>query len=682
MGNRLVFGNDGRIIGIEGGKGLIDFDSGNDEVNTYLKKSSDLDFLKDEIFEAGKSESIFEREFWDLNEDGKKIEPLNFSNGKTQEDVVKEIVGLIKNGNKVIFLKGACGSGKSAIALNVARVLGKASVIVPVKALQKQYEDDYTSKKYLIKNNGKKMKIAVMTGRENHDSIIKPGVSCADPLLPENIKITEKNYRQLVEYYKENPFTSGFDDLPEVKNIRRISIAPSNPYWSPILPSQFPAAQILRDAKKIKYKGVDGREYIFYHRKKGCSYYDQYLAYTDADIIIFNAAKYKAEFAIGRKPETDVEVIDEADEFLDGLFEQDELNLTKLANALSGVTSESISIAEVITKIIKLIGLEEQNKRALGIDEKKVFHISETKVGDILGILALSEGLEAEIVLDEQNYANKALEIARNFFELLENVYATFRKENEELYVKIVSTNLSAKFNELINKNKALIFMSGTLHSENILKNIFGINEYKIVEAEHLNYGCIEIIKTGKEFDCKYENFNSNKHSRGDYLKSLSSCIEKAVSPVLVHVNAFKDLPSTEDKVRYELKNIISSEDLALTQDDDKVGERISLFKMGKINPLFSTKCSRGVDFPGKICNSVIFTKYPNPNVSDTFWTILKKTHADYFWEFYKDKARREFLQRIYRAVRSPEDHVYVLSPDSRVLDAVKEMQRNNNSYH
>ena len=47
------------------------------------------------------------------------------------------------------------------------------------------------------------MKIAMLTGRENHDSIINPGFSCAYPLLPENIKITEKNYRKLLEYYKE-----------------------------------------------------------------------------------------------------------------------------------------------------------------------------------------------------------------------------------------------------------------------------------------------------------------------------------------------------------------------------------------------------------------------------------------------------------------------------------------------
>jgi Rad3-related DNA helicase len=89
---------------------------------------------------------------------------------------------------------------------------------------------------------------------------------------------------------------------------------------------------------------------------------------------------------------------------------------------------------------------------------------------------------------------------------------------------------------------------------------------------------------------------------------------------------------------------------------------------------------TRGIDFPGNMCNSVIFTKYPNPNISDTFWKILQKTHPDNFWEFYRDKAYREFLQRIYRAVRSKEDHVYILSPDIRVLQSVKRLQNGQNN--
>ena len=124
---------------------------------------------------------------WNLYEGDKFLEPLKFSNGKTQEDVVKEVLNAIKEGQKIIFIHGICGTGKSAIALNIARNLGKTSIVVPGKNLQTQYQKDYEGTKYLLKkskledidsskfpqlkklaNNKEKLKIKVMTGRRNH----------------------------------------------------------------------------------------------------------------------------------------------------------------------------------------------------------------------------------------------------------------------------------------------------------------------------------------------------------------------------------------------------------------------------------------------------------------------------------------------------------------------------------
>ncbi|MEK6909399.1 MAG: helicase C-terminal domain-containing protein [Nanoarchaeota archaeon] len=635
-----------------------------------LKDSSSLSFLK-ETKEENRSD-IFSIN-WDLNDEKGKIPPLKFSNNKTQEDVVNEILNLIKEGSRIIFLHGACGTGKSAIALNVARKLGKSSIIVPVKALQRQYEDDYTEKKFFYKSNGQKMKIAVMTGRENHDSIINQGVSCADPELPENIKISEKNYLKIADHFRNNPFVSG-QDVPDYKHIRRLSIAPANPYWSPIVPSSYDLNQ-LKDAKKIKYEGCDGREYTFYHRKSGCSYYDQYLAYKNADVIVFNGAKYKAELSIGRKPATEIEIIDESDEFLDSLFQQEDINLTRLANSLTSIVPESPESRETIKEILTIINLEEQNKRALGVDENEVYNLDNTKIRKIFKLLIKNKELESEILIDDQNYSNKALELARSLEEMTEEVYLTYRKEEESLYVKLVSTNLSQKIAELLDKSKVLLFMSGTLHSQNVIKNIFGMSNFKIVEAETLQQGAIEIMMTGKEKDCKYSNFSEGQHSRKEYLEALNLSVEKAKRPTLIHVNAFQDLPTDEEKVKFKLSQLTSQESLIEQQREDKTGRAIAIFKQGLNDKLFTTKCSRGIDFPGNMCNSVVFTKYPNPNISDTFWKILQKTHPDHFWEFYRDKAYREFLQRIYRAVRSKDDHVYILSPDIRVLQSVRKLQ-------
>lgn len=110
-----------------------------------------MEFLK----EDGDVGDIISKDYWSLYSGEEKLEPLKFTNNKTQEDVVREVVELSKN-HKVIFIHGTCGSGKSAIALNIARVLGKSSIVVPIKTLQKQYEEDYIGKKYLRKSDGKR----------------------------------------------------------------------------------------------------------------------------------------------------------------------------------------------------------------------------------------------------------------------------------------------------------------------------------------------------------------------------------------------------------------------------------------------------------------------------------------------------------------------------------------------
>jgi Rad3-related DNA helicase len=619
-----------------------------------------------------KIEQVFNNESWSLYDKNAKLQPLVFSNGKTQEDIVNEVVSEIKKGTKVVFIHGVCGTGKSAIALNIARKFEKASIVVPIKSLQKQYEEDYMGSKFLLKSNGKKMKIATITGRDNHASIVKQDANCADPFLPDTIKITEKNMPILQDYYRNNPLIIG-KDMPPLKELKRISIAPANPHWSPILPAQIEVN--LPDAKKKRYKGLENKEFIFYHRKEGCSYYDQYQAYIDADVILFNAAKYKIENTLNRKPATEVEIIDEADEFLDNLSNQQTLNLTKLSTALNFIHSSNEKIQENIEKIQNLIRLEEKDKGPLAINEKNLFKLVDTKLDRVLSLLLRSQDLEDELHMDEQNYVSQAMEAAKSFEDFRDETYVTFRRQDKEVLANIVTINVSKRFKEIADKNKAIVLMSGTLHDPQVLKEVYGITTPVIIEAETASPGAIEIVKTGLEFDCRYSNFGEGKHTREEYLKALDSSIAKAKRPTLVHVNAYDDLPTENEKVQFNLKNTLSKEKLLELQDKDKTGMSVSLFKRGLTDILFSTKCARGVDFPGETCNSMVFTKYPNPNPQETFWRLIQMSMPAQFWPLYKDKAQREFLQRLYRALRSKDDHVQVLSPDTRVLDAARELQ-------
>jgi len=60
------------------------------------------------------------------------------------------------------------------------------------------------------------------------------------------------------------------------------------------------------------------------------------------------------------------------------------------------------------------------------------------------------------------------------------------------------------------------------------LKGVFGLDKFKIIEAETEHQGKINVQKTNLEMDCKYSNFSSGKFKREDYLKALDKCIDVA----------------------------------------------------------------------------------------------------------------------------------------------------------
>ena len=639
---------------------------------------------------------------WSLYENGKFLPPLKFSNDKTQEDVVKEILNHLKKGVKIIFVNGKCGTGKSAIALNLANKLGKSSIIVPGKNLQAQYKRDYESEKYLTKSNGEKLKISVITGRNNHkckfleDNIAaipkikweinarlsdffsgilndkkeheKEDMSAANPLLPCDIEIRERNLLKIREYLKQNKKVDP-GKFSSIKDVRRLSIAPVCPYWSPVIAEKYEIKSI-GDSKQRKYEGLDGNIFVQYKRKPGCPFYEQFDSYLESDVIVFNSLKYKLETALLRKPKTEVEIIDECDEFLDSFSNTRTINIERLQisllQALGSGEGEEKEIEEIF-EIINYFSKDQKIEKAIQTGD--IIPLKSTGLYDLIKIFIKEHWLKS---LDDESYLFDILETSKMFMEFLDESYVVFSRKEKGLFAEIVTTNLAKKLKQLLDKNKAIVMMSGTLHSKEVLKNIFGLPEYETVDAETESQGTVEIKSTGLEMDCKYSNFSNEKFTREEYLRALDKCLLEAPKPALVHVNAFLDLPSEYEIEEFELKNLYPREKVREMQIQDRDGKLTREFKEGKRNVLFSTRDSRGIDFPGNECRSIVFTKYPNPNVQDPFWKILMKTRPNQYWEFYKDKARREFLQKIYRGLRFKEDHVYLLSPDIRVLEMAK----------
>jgi len=637
---------------------------------------------------------------WSLykNDNGEVLKPLVFSNGKTQENIVNEVLDAIKQGFKIIFIKGMCGTGKSSIALNIARKMGKTSIVVPIKSLQEQYIRDYTEKFYILnKNEKEKLKISSIVGRQNFkckyiddgnfypikqksekdmkltdiflgskkESENKNNIrdrSCDNDLLPCKIEIKEKNTEIIKEYIKQNPAVK-ISDFYSISEVKRMTIAPVCPYWSPILPREFEIQ--FNNSKKIHYKGLEGQQFTIHQRKPGCSYYEQYLAYSDADVIIFNSSKYKIETLMNRKPFTQIEIIDECDEFLDSFANQEKISLNKLLLSLNLIYSNENKHKKIINELIDISNTIKRKYSEAG----EVLNLKGTLIENLIKQIFINKDLLEEIEIDENSYVFHLIEVAVIFHDFIDESFFSVEKNKEDYIINLVTINLKKRFRELMDKNKVLLLMSGTLHSEHVLKNIFGLEQYKVIEAETKLQGDLIKCKNGYEIDCKYSNFQSEKVTRKKYLKSLSVAISSAKKPILIHLTSFSDLPTNREKEEFYLSNLPSQIEFIETQDYDPLGKRVTDFKNKKIDILFTTKCNRGIDFPGDTCNSIIISRFPYPNISNLFWKILKKSNPENFIDFYIDKANRELLQRIYRGLRSEKDRVYLLSPDIRVLE-------------
>ncbi len=625
---------------------------------------------------------------WSLYQDNQLLEPLTFTNGKSQADVVNDVIKATEEGYKIIFIKGVCGTGKSAIALNLAKHFGKTSIVVPIKSLQEQYIKDYTDKKYVLKDD-RKLKISSILGRKNFEckflnekpsqrvireknsklSDIFAGVkpthesdeSADNKFLPCKIEIKDKNSTVIRDYIKQNPDikNSNFSSIHEVK---RMSIAPVCPYWSPILPQEYDIKK-FRDAKKLNYTGLNNIGFTIFQRKPGCKYYEQYHAYSEADVIIFNSLKYKLETLMNRKPQTELEIIDECDEFLDSFANQERINLNRLAFALNTIFPNSEETKKILNELTDITNALRRKYQ----ESNEILDIKNTLVEDLLRTLIANTDFLEDTETDESNYLYHVNEVAIMFQDFLNETYFSIEKMENDLSISLITTNLEKRFKELVDKNKFIVMMSGTIHSDSVLKNIYGLENFKVIDAEINTQGELNKLKNGYELDCKYSNFQSGKISREDFLRTFSKTVESAKPPTLVHLTSFQDLPTEYEKHTFNLV-LPTQQDVMSEQNRDPTGSRIQDFKDKKFPVLYTTRCNRGIDFPGDTCNSIIISRFPYPNISSLFWKILKRTNPEHFMSFYMDKANRELTQKIYRGLRSKNDKVYLLSPDIRVL--------------
>ena len=352
-----------------------------------------------------------------LDNQGEALNPMQFSNGKSQADVVKEVLDAIEAGNKMIFIKGVCGSGKSAMALNLARHFKKTSIVVPIKSLQEQYETDYTKKHFILKKDKKPLNISVIKGRNNFRCPFN-SERADDAELPCTIELREKNTEQILKYVDSNEEVNK-EDFSTASDVKRMNIGPVCPYWAPIMPAEI-NPKGLGAVKKIKYKAINGQEFALFQRKKGCPWTDQYEGYANADVLIFNSMKYQIETMLGRKPKTDLDIIDECDEFLDSFSSERKLNLDRLSKALTALTPKDQDKRTALKDLIHKV-----NDILFSPPLTDIQKLKDSPIIKLLEVALENPNIAED---EENNYYNTLVEMARSFENLLEETYISIQQ--------------------------------------------------------------------------------------------------------------------------------------------------------------------------------------------------------------------------------------------------------------
>lgn len=564
---------------------------------------------------------------WGLvDPDGVILPPFEYTSGKTQEDIVNEIIEAFDD-HDYVFLLGGVGTGKSAIGLEVIAYYGKAIISTPTKLLEEQYKDDYCGPKSkgVLSADGKRLDVNHLMGRTNF--------SC---LYPKE----ERKYKPVHCGHKHNVCTRR---LPP--GITRCSVAVKCPYWSPVYKPGQCNLLTERDRVPIMYRSTSGDK-VYYQADEPCPYYDQFIHFTKPGAIIMNKAKWEIETWLGRKPKVPIEIIDEGDDFLDSLTYKTSIDRGTFRRIRRDelVSPETLNPNEAYF---------EDLIRKYDPDGYDGFLQDEDYITAFL--LDFSDMLK---MAEPSDYIyNKVMKIAIILRHLDTSWVKTYRTKNSAgITMFIPKPDITLR--ELSKRSGKILFMSATIHTPNSFNQIFKIRNLKIINGEERFPGTLYIMNypNGTLPHVTFRKWSDYKF-RENYWSFLDDLIETATRPCLVQVHSYKYLPSKYNP------------------SDEQKREKFWHFEDEGVR--FSTKMDRGIDLRDDLCRSIIILKYPMPDISDIVLKTMRKLLGnDPFWSYLRDMADRDLVQQCGRAVRNENDWCEIYTLDAKVLERLPHLWR------
>lgn len=450
-----------------------------------------------------------------------------------------------------------------------------------------------------------------------------------------------------------------------------------------------------------------------------CPYYKQFYSYVKSDVIVFNSSKWTLETMMGRKPKVKIEVVDEGDYWLDSQSTTVEFARSTIDRIFPGnhrmkqIKMDTLANFDMWFKKIKydVNKSKEKSKDDANIidtkDYKQLFYSLE---------VFLREYQKQNE--DDDNINQKLMEIilVRQYIDVASLSYVEGKRQETKIikvYIPYPDKLLRTLFNS---SSKNIILTSGTMHSNSVLSNLFGINANNYVvdiligRKEHPGkLSCIrppkdnasQMVKVSyttwqrpefKEYYSKVLNYMLDQLKIGVDKKTgkpgeakiiVLTPAKKYAEGILGRPDVFVDFAKDKNKNNQDDDNIKLSIDTNLSDYVDSTLEDVRKIKSTDIELdgnvlrtdkqiIVSTRMIRGTDLKDNLCRAIVMTKWPVGDISDGYLQSIKKRFGEkVFWEIVRDKASREAVQYVSRGLRHDLDWVVFATPDANAFDNV-----------
>ena len=437
-----------------------------------------------------------------------------------------------------------------------------------------------------------------------------------------------------------------------------------------------------------------------------CPYYHQFYNYVDADVIVVNDAKWALETTIGRKPKVDVEIFDEGDNWLDKHATTIELRRSTIDKMylvdqkIKKIKLDTLTVFDMYFKMMKA-AIDKQGGGIISADKyKELFVIMAKCITEYINVMEDNDNLR-EKLLDLETVIKYANMASLSYIQ---------GKSKDTVIIKVYVPYPNMILKDLLDSSsKNIVITSGTMQSNTVLSNLFGINAKNytvdLLGGRKDNPGKLRCIKPKEglvrvtyatwQSPAFREHYNKTLNYILDNLKILIdkntgkpgegkiivlTPAKKYAEGILNRPDVFVDFANynnsksdeenasintnISDYLSKNLKDVrkIKSSDISLDGDVLRTDQQI----------IVSTRMVRGTDLRDNKCRAVVMLKWPIPDISDGYNQALLKRFGDYvFWNIIRDKADREAIQYVSRGLRHDNDWEYFSTPDEKAFVAV-----------